>query len=189
MAAGLVAAFFAAGALSGCGFAASALMGSALIGSGFGACAQAAAERAIAAKKLMCFMDLPLVPEGMRKHILYSGSGPCLAERKVLARQGGEVEVGAEHEKRALRLASHRQSDAQLGTRNRQVGPRHLHRAWDRHGAAKVRLVLPIGTRGRPHRLQARVAGRGIVLGLNVVASLVAIGRNEVAALGARQGE
>src|SRR5512144_3198417 len=65
----------AAAGLAGAAWSGCSLIGSGLGAAGAGACAATAPAVASSAKNTMCFMDLPLVAEGMRKHILYSGHG------------------------------------------------------------------------------------------------------------------
>src|SRR5690349_6249118 len=85
----------------------SALMGSAFGAAGAGACAATAPAADSSAKNTMRFMDLPLVPEGMRKHILYSGRGQAGA----FPFQGGEIEVRADDIRLAVDLARERQRE------------------------------------------------------------------------------
>src|SRR6266567_7401258 len=87
-----------------------------------------------------------------------SGLRPRDAEHQVVPRERRKVEIGAQHLLRSIgRFKGESEGDAELGSGDRQIGPRDLDlsRSFDR--AAEVGLGLPVGALGRVHRLEAPV--------------------------------
>src|SRR2546428_5213183 len=117
-----------------------------------------------------------------------SGLRPRDAEHQVVPRERGKVEIGAQYFLRSIgRFEGESEGDAELGSGDRQIGPRDLDlsRSFDR--AAEVGLSLPVGALGRLHRLEARIAGARVALGLHVCADLQPVRADKVAAARARQ--
>src|SRR6266853_3892414 len=116
-----------------------------------------------------------------------SGLRPRDTEHQVVPRERGKVEIGAQYFLRSIgRFEGESEGDAELGSGDRQIGPRDLDlsRSFDR--AAEVGLGLPVGALGRLHRLEARVAGACVALGLHVCADLQPVRADKVAAARAR---
>src|SRR5713101_1542455 len=102
-----------------------------------------------------------------------SGLRPRDAEHQVVPRERRKVDIGAQHLPRSIgRFKGESEGDAELGSGDRQIGPRDLDlsRSFDR--AAEIGLGLPVGALGRLHRLEAPVVGAHVALGLRVCADL-----------------
>src|SRR5712691_10898940 len=108
------------------------------------------------------------------------------AERDVLAGERRKIEIEAQDLLRAIgRLESERKGYADLGTGDRQVGPRDLGLSRSLDRAAEVVLGLPVGALGGLNGFEARVVRVNVALGVDVCADLQSVAADEIAALGA----
>src|SRR5258705_9979133 len=112
------------------------------------------------------------------------------AERDVLAGECRKIEIEAQHLLRPIgRLESERKSHAELGTGDRQVGPRDLGLSRSLDRATEVVLGLPVGARGGLNGFEARVLRVRVALGVDVRADLQSVAADEIAALGAGESQ
>src|SRR5258708_23846173 len=106
-------------------------------------------------------------------------------EGEVVAREGREVEIHAEHVIRPVQGKSVGQGDAELRAGGRQIGARDLDLSRRLDRPAEERLRLPVGARDGPYRRQAPVARGRAAFGFHARADLRAVACNQVTALGA----
>src|SRR3989441_11761301 len=81
-------------------------------------------------------------------------------EREIVAREGCEVEIHAEHVVRPVQRKGVGQGDAELRAGGRQIGAGDLDLSWRLDRPAEERLRLPVGARDGPYPGQAPVARR-----------------------------
>src|SRR6266852_9230220 len=108
-------------------------------------------------------------------------------EGEVVAREGREVEIHAEHVIRPVQGKSVGQGDAELRAGGRQIGARDLDLSRRLDRPAEERLRLPVGARDGPYRRQAPVARGRAAFGFRARADLRAVACNQVTALGASE--
>src|SRR5258708_3057478 len=101
-------------------------------------------------------------------------------EGEVVAREGGEVEIPAEHVKRPVQGKGVGQGYAELWAGSRQIGASDLYLSRRLDRPPKERLRLPVGARDGPDRRQAPVARGDAAFGFRARADLRPIARDEV---------
>src|SRR6267154_4876743 len=106
-------------------------------------------------------------------------------EGEVVAREGGEVEIHAEHVIRPVQGKGVGQGYAELWAGSRQIGASDLYLSRRLDRPPKERLRLPVGARDGPYRRQAPVARSNAAFGFRARADLRAVARDEVTTFGA----